>query len=85
MGVQWFNEPRQHRVLHIPPERERGGCMCILRVLGLGVLGGDWIGALVSHRKTKYVFLTSLVPVGNRIHHQGGSGCRTHKSCLDRF
>ena len=59
--------------------------MCTLRVLGLGVLGGGWIGALVSCSRTKYVFLTSLVPVGNRIHHQGGSGCRTHMSCLDGF
>ena len=29
--------------------------------------------------------VTSLVPVGNRIYHQGGSGCRSHGSCLDGF
>ena len=27
--------------------------------------------------------LASLVPVGNRIYHQGGSGCRSHGSCSD--
>ena len=41
------------------------------------------VGELVSHCETKYVFMTSLVPVGNRIYHQGGSGCRSHGSCLD--
>ena len=41
------------------------------------------VGELVSHCETKYVFMTSLVPVGNHSYHQGGSGCRSHGSCLD--
>ena len=31
----------------------------------------------------KICSVASLVPVGNRIYHQGGSGCRSHRSCLD--
>ena len=32
------------------------------------------VGELVSHCENKYVLMTSLVPVGNRIYHQGGQG-----------
>ena len=27
-------------------------------------------------------YVASLVPVGNRIYHQGGAECRTHGSCF---
>ena len=40
------------------------------------------VGELVSHCKNLN-FVASLVPVGNRIYHQRGSGCRSHGSCLD--
>ena len=56
-----------------------------LRSKGLGkrLATGKWSGPqrLTAKGGGNYC-IASLVPVGNRIYHQGGAGCRTHGSCL---